>query len=104
VWRGRWEGCCCVGLFDGQHWGVVYIIFALQALKSSACHEYKIVDVYKIDEQRLRCHCTSRQGTFLFIQAYKRLRISSTTSVVVAVPPKSGLRSLPASKFPSTAA
>jgi len=35
---------------------------------------------------------------------YKRLRISSTTCVVVAVPPKSGLNSFPSSRLPSTAA
>lgn len=35
---------------------------------------------------------------------YNRLRISSTTSVVKAVPPKSGLKNLPSSKLASTAA
>jgi hypothetical protein len=37
-------------------------------------------------------------------QIYSRLKISSTTWVVVAVPPKSGLSNFPSSKLPSTAA
>jgi hypothetical protein len=79
-------------------------MFAWKALKHTAFHEYERELCTKIERRSIGCHCTPIHGTFLLVLVYKRLRISSTTSVVLAVPPKSGLRSLPSSKFPSTAA
>ena len=63
------------------------------------------LDLKKIVMYHLHRAFSMNQQTFLYRQhIYKRLKMSSTTSVVVAFPPKSGLSSLPSSRLPSTAA
>lgn len=80
----------------------MYIMVALAALKNSAFREGDVCENRRTEIQMSWYLFPS--ATFIFTPVYKRLRMSSTTSVVVAVPPKSGLRSLPSSRFPSTAA